>query len=428
MTMSRRAFLRKGALLAPAVWAGANVILPRQTFGADLIAASPALTDVQAAVNAAVNGDRVLIPNGSATWTGPLNIGGKRIIIRAHDYTPTPAGTEGAGATTRNVTITNNSSTYLFSFTSGNDFHCGLGGIRVNYGTGAGGILSMTGSGSKPPLIFDCYFECPIRFWPAQHTIDATGLLGGVMWNMVVRGTADTSQVGEGSFLLKSSPRAWETASTLGALDVGGLVNFYLEDSTIRDVGVFPDIDDNGRFTCRHSIYDGSWAETHGFTSLFGGRHWEFCDCRFQISSLLRNIANRYFWCRAGTGIFADCFVASPPDAFQYGQPSQLQIGDNTSPRTYPQPRQPGWGHNGTTNVIDPIYIWNETGPRAYTWGFQEQPGGWENNVQLNREIFVNGGAKPGYTKFTYPHPARAVVENGSSPTSPAAPTDLSIS
>jgi len=32
---------------------------------------------------------------------------------------------------------------------------------------------------------------------------------------------------------------------------------------------------------------------------------------------------------------------------------------------------------------------------------------GWEANVKQNREIYVNNGAKPGYAKYTYPHPLR---------------------
>lgn len=48
---------------------------------ANRIAASASYDDVQAAVNAAADGDVILIPNGSATWTNGIKTN-KQIIIR----------------------------------------------------------------------------------------------------------------------------------------------------------------------------------------------------------------------------------------------------------------------------------------------------------------------------------------------------------
>ena len=65
--------------------------------------------------------------------------------------------------------------------------------------------------------------------------------------------------------------------------------------------------------------------------------------------------------------------------------------------------RQPGCGHNGTAYVQDPIYIWNQTGARAYTAIVQF----WSSVIQQNRDYYVNNGAHPTFSKFTYPHPLR---------------------
>lgn len=70
--------------------------------------------------------------------------------------------------------------------------------------------------------------------------------------------------------------------------------------------------------------------------------------------------------------------------------------------------------------MIDPICIWNNTGSRAYVWSVWDH---WANNVKLNREIYVNSGPKPGYSKYTYPHPARG----SSTPLPPPPPTAPSI-
>ena len=71
---------------------------------------------------------------------------------------------------TRNVTITNNAprtAVALFQFTSGDSFHCGVGGIRFNEtasGTGnPARIMRITGGGSKVPLIYDCAFQVKDR-------------------------------------------------------------------------------------------------------------------------------------------------------------------------------------------------------------------------------------------------------------------------
>ena len=46
--------------------------------------------------------------------------------------------------------------------------------------------------------------------------------------------------------------------------------------------------------------------------------------------------------------------------------------------------------------------MWNQTGAQAYTYSFN---GGWDSIVQLDRDVYINSGAKPGYAKYTYPHP-----------------------
>ena len=414
----------------------------------DRIAANATQAAVAAVVNAptTVNGDTVLIPNGSATWTSGISTT-KQIIIRAQNYTPTPAGTAGApnytnrgGATTRNVTITNGSNSgALFSFTSGNSFHCGVGGIRINEGTGHTQAIVINGSGSKVPLIFDMYFQALLRRSGDGYDrlIEVHGR-GGLMWNCVFEASnMNLNDVGDGAMWVKpdNGIRDWTTASTMGNLDTTGDWNFYIEDCSMKDCALFPDTDDHGRVVIRNSFYDSAWAETHGFTSLWGGRHWECYGNRFTQTTQGKNISARYFWCRAGTGIFTDNRVDKEVNPSDHGgQESQLDIGDNTAPGS-PIPgsnppliaRQPGCGHNGTTYVRDPIYIWNQTGVCGANWGTNNQSGNWGAVVLLNRDIFVSGaaqqanyltapGAKPGYVKFTYPHPFRTVVENGGPP------------
>jgi hypothetical protein len=396
---------RKLALRATAVALAITAALgPDHSQAATITAASCSLTNVEAAVNAATDGDKIINPNGSCTWAGGIQTA-KQIRIEARDYTPASGGTM-----SRSVTITNNSSgAPLLHFTTGNSFHVGVAGIRFNEGSGNGNHLRFEGSGAKVPLVNDCAFEVKERFGNAGDIAVLSWLAqGGLVWNSYFLGLGGGN---DGASILIRSPRGWYTASTMGTLDTNGTVNVYFEDSTFKDIGQAPDVDSNGRLVIRHSLLDGAWAITHGFTSTWGGRHAEYYNNTFQVTTPNRNIAGRFFWIRAGTGVFTDNVVNSQFNG--YGAPDQLDIGDNTSPKSYPQARQPGWGHNGSTHVSDPIYIWNQSGSGAYRWRVSN---GWDSNVQLNRDIFVNSGPKPGYKKYPYPHPFRAGGNNEPAP------------
>jgi hypothetical protein len=379
---------------------------------ADIISDSPSLADVTAAVDSANDGDTVLIPNGYASWNDGISTT-KQIIIRAQTYTPTKYG-----SANRNVVITNNSSNPLLHLKSGESFHVGVGGIRFNEGSGSGNHIRYTGSGSKVPLLFDCALQCKQRNGSATDVAIITVLsAGGVMWNCYVTGEGFPGGAGGSgpdgaSIYVRSTHRAWTTADTMGDRDISGDINMYIEDSTMFNVGQCPDIEDRARVVIRSGYYDGSWGLTHGFTGVWGGRHWEIYDMQFDVTDPDRAIASRYFWCRAGTGIFTDCVVNNHVNPSEWGASKLLQIGDNTAPvGEYPIDRQPGGGHDGVTYIVDPIYIWGNSGSRAYSYNYNTTSGNWDDFVLLDRDIFVNSSAKPAYVKFLYPHPFRSAIE-----------------
>lgn len=390
---------------------------------ATINAVSCSQANVSTAVANASDGDTVAIPNGSCTWTSGISTS-KQIVIRAQNYTPTDQGT-----ITRSVTITNNSGSPLFSMTSGNSFHVQISGIRFNEGSGSGNHVRFQGSGTKPPRLNDCAFEVKQRNGNSASVAVVTWLsLGGIEWNSYYQGLASSGADGvgpDGASRVINSPRNWNTASTMGMADAGGLVNVYLEDSTAVNVGQFPDVDVHGRAVVRYNTFDGMInGQTHGFSSGTNqGRHVEVYNNTFSVTNPNRNHSGRYYWIRAGTFVFTENIVnnAIPQE---YGNVNQVIIGDTQGLGSYPVPRQPGFGHNGTTDVSDPIYIWNQTGTRGYSFGFQ---GGWGANVVEGRDIFVNRGAKPGYAKFTYPHPLRTGGGGGGDTVPPTAPSNVRV-
>ncbi len=378
------------------------------TAGAATVSAvSCSVTDVQSAVNAAADGDTVQIPNGSCAWSTGITTT-KQIWIRAANYTPTPGG-----SLTRNVNITNNASVPLFRLSSGNSFSVRISGIKFLEGSATNNHLRLQGSGSKVPLIDDCTFEVKNRFGNNPDVAAIAWISqGGVMWNARIDGVgggAGGQCCPQGASVFVESPRAWATASTLGSLDTSGTVNAYIEDSTINNIGQAPDLDNNARLVIRYSTLDGVSGLTHGFTSPFGGRHWEYYNNTIRTTTNNRDVAGRYFWARAGHGVFADNTISYQNQGYSTPVLMDSIVENQTG---YPQARQVGWGHNGTTSVIDPIYFWNNTG--GSTWVTSSPT-----YIQLNREVYVDVGPKPGYAKYTYPHPLRG----GSGPIQP--PTNV---
>ena len=90
----------------------------------------------------------------------------------------------------------------------------------------------------------------------------------------------------EGTLLIKypNGVRDWTTASTMGMLDTNGTWELLCRGLHVQKcLASCPDIDDHGRYVCRHFIYDGAWGVTHGFSSLWGGRAWEMYDGTFKV-------------------------------------------------------------------------------------------------------------------------------------------------
>jgi hypothetical protein len=289
--------------------------------------------------------------------------------------------------------------------------------------TGIWGYVHFKGSGSKPPLLFDCHFvgndrENVTGSEAAFLSIDA---LGGVVWNTLF----DGSQIPDGTSVAQEGmggagihlygwARPWTTQSTMGTLDTNGNVNVYFEDCQLLLWGQ-ADVDNSARAVIRHSTMNGSGWQTHGFTSGVCGRHVEMYDNQL-INTVNNRNFYRYFWLRGGTLVMTGNSVSNQNTG--YGTPSLLNVGDNTNPSgAYPIAMAPGRGY-WASHVADPIYLWGNTGGAASRWGVEAA---WQSQVQLGRDIFVDSGAKPGvpgsggtpWAKYQYPHPMRAVVESG---------------
>jgi hypothetical protein len=264
---------------------------------------------------------------------------------------------------------------------------------------------------------------------------------------------------------------SWTTRSTMGTADTTGESNVYIENNTFTlALHEAIDWDDNCRVVIRHNTFDNSSITSHGpDTSNFGARHVEIYDNTFIFTnygdcdgSKTANLAY-FIFMRGGTGVIADntglvnmvsCAWGSKPALnltvmnLQRATGPNLCWGQNSSGGAkYPAPRQVGRGNvtgtgvDGTGHTRDlwtyvgdsePLYISNPNSTPAisdyYNPGAPDNcpgaPTGYDvstNYLVAGRDFVNDGTAKPGYTKFTYPHPLR------SGTVAPAPPTNLRI-
>jgi hypothetical protein len=399
-------------------------------------------SDVQASINSASDGDTVIIPNGSCSWSTGISTA-KQLTLQ--------------GQTVGGVTITDMAGdANLLSFTIGSTHHTTIANLRFMPGNGTGNYITVNGVG-QVPLMHDMYFNLPN--FQLQHAVMWT-VTGGVIWNTTFESTATALPGSDSGSLLVKSNVPWDTPSTTGTLDTNGDKNLYIEDSTFKNVGQSPDVDDNGRVAIRHSTFIGSAGLTHGPSSAQGGRQVELYNNAFSYPDPNRNM-NRWFWLRAGTMIVTQNNIdwingPSYPNKNSFTfivEAARWNTGGHGCLTGYMGFHQVGSGATATVQsptklalgqlppdpyqVSDPVYIWNNsgTGNGIAHVGLNDASTDNCNNTNpatgveyttadffvLNRDYFVDNGAKPGWQPYPYPHPLRGT----SSTTPPGAPANL---
>jgi hypothetical protein len=396
-------------------------------------------SQVQAAINHAASGDTVVIPNGSATWTSGVSISGKAIHLR------------GAGS----VTLVHNlPASPLITITE-----AAAGPVEISHLHFAAGLNEYTivvMGGGRPALIHD-------NQWTGNISGIRFETLHGVVWG----NTFDTQDInylntGATQFVsqkLEGVPDSvWLGSSTMGTLDSDGEHNLYVEDNSIRLVCCgATDPDDNARMVIRHNTFDNSATASHGAdTSSIGARHVElydntyiftdFGDCDGSRTTNLPYLQH----IRGGTwvitgNVFPDVsscawgdkrgIVATVMNLQRDAGPYACWGDGNHQAQHYPAPHQVGQGANGKQQVLDPVYIWGNSGSVSgsttgrysiedYGPGECRPPlASVTTYIVTGRDVILDR-AKPGWTRYQYPHPLRS---GRTSTAPPPSPTNLRI-
>jgi hypothetical protein len=382
-------------------------------------------SSVQNAVNSASAGDTISLPRGTFSWSGTLSVN-KAIKILG----------DSGGGTKINVS---NGTVETIAVTEPVSGNLEIGFVNADFQLASGytkffmWVTPSNPRGTGRVLLHDCTLSTNFAYAIEWDTN------GGVVWNVVFDGTNSGGLSGI-SFVCHQLDADWTKPSTLGALDTDGLTNTYIEDCTFKNASVgVSNTDDNARVVYRHCTVDNAQLASHGQeTSPKGCRQWEVSDCKFLCDSANKWNMNSYVGIRGGTGVICDNSMQDIPSKAEvtlsvFSTRRKCSIPCQTS---YPAARQTGQGwkgaggydypsvpQDGTGYFTDPVYIWNNSGTCEVILN-QYEPDECGNGqlltkyLQKGRDYFVDSGPKPGFTKFTYPHPLR-----GGGPTPTPAPT-----
>ncbi len=428
--------------------------------GNNVLLSNGSAADTQSAINAASNGTTIEIANGSYTWNQQVtNANG----IFVHLIAQTVGGVTITRTYTGGHLIVLNASPNGNVELGGINFTSNLTGSNDNYSF----TVNVNQLSGRPVLVHDCSFVTGY-----EYGLQFQGN-GGVVWNCSFATHSD--QVGGITFVNTSSTNApWNQPSSIGmAGDPTGTLNTYIENCTFRDATIaMANFDDNSRVVWRYNTMNNAALASHGQeTSLWGTRHWEIYGNTFNYSTSGTAFGgdayplnmNYWFQARGGTGVVTNnamddiplnkagvqlnVFSINRSDSIscQTGYPAARQTGQGwsaSSTATYGNPVVP---QDGTGDVTDPVYVWNNSGTETTDPGYvgvnQYTPDDCGNGeliqkfLQQGRDYFVNV-SRPNWTPYTYPHPLRAEAGANPPPTSsptptpvatPAAPQDLRV-
>jgi hypothetical protein len=377
--------------------------------------------EVAAAIARAGDGDTVIIPAGTCTWTEGITIEGKGIHLTAQMKGSVTLVHSAGGATL--IAITRDRSNvgsisnlrFLQGASSSNGTHVSISGP------------GFPGTDYSPVLLHDNHFETNGAMLRAVLVRTVGGAI--IYNNYFFSNLQDDQAIGFKAETAADGP-SWTSASTWGTSDTTGLANTYVEDNVFdRFYNQALDPDGNARVVIRRNTFDRSAMASHGAdTGPAGVRHVEVYENQFLFTNMGDCDGSQtppldyFLFIRGGSWVVADNQM---PDlnSCAWGNKAELRLTvmnlrRNAGPYAcwkggYPAPRQVGRGHNGSAVISEPLYFWGNTGGANFTspglsdYAPDACSGGpaVSGYIQANRDFI--SGPKPGYTKYAYPHPMR---------------------
>lgn len=409
--------------------------LPSHRVASTIAAASCARADVQAAINAAADGDRVSIPGGACTWTAPVTWSDKDLRVI------------GAGIGTTAITITANSAFEIANH-AGKPFR--ISGMTIGGApTGNPNVILINSSNT----------ETPVKGWRIDHVrfnFTNASSLRAIMVDGLNYGLIDHCAF-DGQSYLGVHVRAYtnpeyDRGEMMGGRSWSFPLNFgtdeavYVEDSAwnLAPSGI-PFVNDmsfGARMVFRYNTMNSAIFQAHSARSRDRGG-----AVKYEVYNNTWNGNGLYIpaQIRSGTGVVfnnrisgyianhiliddqraateAGCAVSGPPSGVCNGA---NPLDGNIESNGWPCLDQIGRGAGAPTQQPSvPLYAWNNgTTTTCATGGACDNATRLEINPACASSAtwirttgaphaggivdYLNNGStpKPGYTPYVYPHP-----------------------
>ena len=383
-----------------------------QTQAATINASNCSQSAVQNAIDSARNGDTVVVPSGTCTWSRSVSITDKSVTVR------------GSGS--------------------------GSGGTRINHGGGDYPLVSINGASDKGKVeVSDFWFFGSSSSWNGT-ALQLSGPNGwknvrihhnkfedNYPWTMSVSvstyGLIDNNVFAGQAFGIKTYGRGktdWSSQLTLGTDDF-----FFIESNTFDMDDWYgatgtPAVDmfSGGRVVFRHNTGRNYYFGTHdrARSGLVSANAYEIYNNTSRADSNKWKAAD----ITAGTGVIwgneftGDWSFGVGAMDYKTADPRGIPKCNGNDPADQNAPGQSGWRcqyqigsqGEGANATGYPLYVWNNRTNGAVKG--MECTAGCE-HVRAGRDFINNGTTpKPGYKAFVYPHPLAG--EGASKPRSPA--------
>jgi len=391
-------------------------------------AASCSQQDVQKAVDAASDGDTVVVPAGAATWTtSDRNLPAVLVSRKGSEKEIT---LHGAGIDQTIITDSTGSQCFQVAIKSSESRIYSAVKQKPLRITG----FTFKGNGGNAVILLDAPEKWRIdncRFEDSGRSLIVGGF--GVIDHCVF----DKKENGQCIFVSHSGfaggsygDGSWSSPLTLGTQNA-----VYIEDCTFNYYSQSPnaalDACQGARLVFRHNTLINAWLGNHGTESSGRGRSvrsYEIYNNTFKMEIKKWHFTAMFL--RGGTGVifgnivtggYTNVILANNYRSTRAYAPwgkcdGSSRWDGNQEPNGYPAIDQIGRSTDsgpGTRQELDPLYEWRNT------LNGEDADIAVADNPAVRRHIkagrdFHNDTEKSGYTAFVYPHPL--VQKNGASP------------